>query len=204
MKPFVEFFREVYAAIRFSAKAIKGAFDPVESIKSTEELISPEIIIFSVNVNVDVGLEYRFRNYSFVKTKGRFSKNSAVEDICLNIEAGIILANRKFFKSQASNIQIRKILTVLNIRDLEIYKHDSNKYAIIDFYLDNLKNEISATTYFHREVHLIDNFKVNVLIKINILDSKEFSLDLSTKTVFIKSCNIIISVNTEPRGKTAN
>lgn len=45
-----------------------------------------------------------------------------------------------------------------------------------------------------REVHLINEFKVNILIDNNILNSKLFDISMSNKTRHTESCDIIISI----------
>lgn len=89
---------------------------------------------------------------------------------------------------------------MLNIRDLEIYKYNFDKYAITDFYFNKVKVDRSrAITYFCREIHLVDDLKINILVDINILNSKDFTLDLAAKITFIKSCNITIFICTKAR-----
>ena len=62
---------------------------------------------------------------------------------CLNIDFDIILINRNFFKAQAFDMIIKKITTFISIRDLNINKHISDEYVIIDIYFLKYKNDNS-------------------------------------------------------------
>ena len=45
-----------------------------------------------------------------------------------------------------------------------------------------------------RKMHLMNKFKINILINNDIFDSKIFEMFMFNKTTYIKSCEIIISI----------
>jgi len=47
---------------------------------------------------------------------------------------------------------------------------------------------------FCREIHLINNLKTNIFIKINIINSKSIVVNSITCTTRIESCNIIVLI----------
>ena len=55
------------------------------------------------------------------------------------------------------------------MRDLEFNKYEISKYVIFSFYLSS-ENVIIILTF--RKIHIINNFKINILININIIISK--------------------------------
>ena len=60
------------------------------------------------------------------------------------------------------------------IRSLETNRHDASEYTRITIYQLE-KNNITLIT---REVYIIDNLSINVLIKIDIISSEDIILDL--------------------------
>ena len=94
-------------------------------------------------------------------------------------------------------MEIRKILSYLRIKGLGSAIYNINKYMLIPIYLRNLKRNNNKTlTYITRKIYLINNLKVNLLIKNNIMKSKKIRLDVSKNEVYINSCNIIIKIIT--------
>jgi len=86
------------------------------------------------------------------------------------------LSDREFIKSITSNfiIKIRKLMSLILIRDIENKIHNSDEYILMnDFIKETLLNDTSAITFFQREVHLINDFKMKMLIDIDILNSKQ-------------------------------
>ncbi len=81
------------------------------------------------------------------------------------------------------------------MRDFNTIKYLSNKYIILSLYFSNKdrkKNLIIAKII--RKVYLINNLKTNILIKNNLIDSKEITIDINNKLVFINSCDVIVLV----------
>ena len=93
-------------------------------------------------------------------------------------------------------MSIRTMIMSITIRDLKINKHLTDKYAIIFIYFkekDQQKNEIRAMII--KEVHLINDLKVNILFENDIFDFELFDIFMLTNTIYIKSCKITISIN---------
>lgn len=88
----------------------------------------------------------------------------------------------------------------LNVRDLNTHNHESNEYAIVDFYLNDVnKQKNLARAHFRCEIHLIDDLKANVLIENDILDFEKIIIDSLTKTISINSCDVIITIEVKSR-----
>ena len=62
------------------------------------------------------------------------------------------------------------------MRDLKFNKYKTLKYVIFSFYLSS-ENIIIMLTF--REIHIINNFKINILIDINIIISKQIDILVS-------------------------
>ena len=115
---------------------------------------------------------------------------------CLNIDAELTIIDRSFLKKQTFNIHIRIITTSLIIRDLKIIKHKINEYVIIFIYIYDKNNVIDERirTCFIRKIHIINNLKINILIKNNINDSKDIIVFIKNHIAHINSCDVTVSL----------
>jgi len=121
--------------------------------------------------------DYAFREWKYTTFKASwYTKNSVKYDVYADIECTMSLSDREFIKSITSNfiIKIRKLMSLILIRDIENKIHNSDEYILMnDFIKETLLNDTSAITFFQREVHLINDFKMKMLIDIDILNSKQ-------------------------------
>ena len=92
-------------------------------------------------------------------------------------------------------MEIRKILSSLRVKELDSTMHNIDKYMLILIYLLDLKrNDYKALTYIIREIYLINNLKVNLLIRNDIIKSKKIILNVSKNEVYINNYDIIIKI----------
>ena len=84
------------------------------------------------------------------------------------------------------------MIIFLKIRDLNIHRHESSKYVICDIHLK--KNDKSITSIFRREIYLMNNFKTNMLINNNIIESKNIIINSIKKQTFIINIDVTISI----------
>ena len=103
--------------------------------------------------------------------------------------------NEKFFNQKITDIFIRIMITSISVKDLKTIKHFTNKYAMLFMYFSEINSSDTSTkTVITREIHLIDDLKANLLIKNDILDSKQVDIFNSTEIVLIDSCDVTISI----------
>ena len=55
--------------------------------------------------------------------------------------------------------------------------------------------------YLRRELHIVDNLRVKILIKNNIIRLEEIVINVVNKKVRINSYSITINITTRPRGE---
>ena len=67
-----------------------------------------------------------------------------------------------------------------------------NKYFIVNLYI--LIIDDSKLAWLRKELYIVNNLKIKLLIRINILDFKGFIMDLLRNKVYISICNINISI----------
>ena len=102
--------------------------------------------------------------------------------------------NKNFFKTQISNIFIRTMTSSFKIRDLNTNRHENWKYVICDIYLSNIKNDKNVALIIRREIHLIENLKINILLDNNIIKTKKFFIDIIKRQISIFNIDVIISL----------
>ena len=95
--------------------------------------------------------------------------------MCLNIKYNIILINKSFVLRQNPHAKIKKLFFSLLIKNLNLIKHIISEYLIINLYFLIKDNKL---IWLHRELYIINNLKVKLLVRINILNFKRFIIDL--------------------------
>ena len=171
-------------------KKADAFFNAHDNAKSKIFLIS-----FNVNSNQNIDTSYNFRKWQYCTAKVSLSKIEDFFSFCIDIEAEITLTNEIFFEKQLKNVAIRTMTTLITIRDFEINKHQIDKYAIVFMYFEE-KNKIDDTvkTVIIREIHLIKNLKINLLIENDILEFELIDISTFTNIAYIESCDVTISI----------
>ena len=87
------------------------------------------------------------------------------------------------------------MIVKISIRGLRFNIHHFNEYAVFTFYIkDVLFDNIHIFTQIIREIHIIDNFKINIFI------SKKKIIDFATQSIKINNYyNIIVFINSRAR-----
>jgi hypothetical protein len=87
----------------------------------------------------------------------------------------------------------------LIVKDIESNVHEIKKYVNFSIYLSS-KDDFTRLIEIHREMHLVENLKANMLIENDILRSKEIIINVQIKKAIIRSCeNLIIEVKIHQR-----
>ena len=86
--------------------------------------------------------------------------------------------------------------TSLTVYDLKIIKYKIDEYVIISIYVYDKDDiiEKSIRTYFIKEMHIVDDFKINIFIENDIDESESISISLKNKTVYISSYGMTVSL----------
>ena len=164
---------------------------------SNSIVVDVSLIHFTVDSNKDIETEYDFKEWQYVIVQvSLFSEVKSNFD-CIDSETEIILMNEKFFNQKIMNVLIKIMTTSISVKDLKAIKHSTNKYAMLSMYFSETNSSDTSTkTVITREIHLVDDLKANLLIKNDILDSKQVDIFNSTEIAFIDSCDVTISITT--------
>ena len=76
----------------------------------------------------------------------------------------------------------------MEVRGIGLTSHSANEYARVDFYLPG---KDGRTAYFQQKVHLVENFKANLLMGIDIISPERIHIDPSRETAIVGSCSNI-------------
>lgn len=93
------------------------------------------------------------------------------------------------------------MVTPLKVRDIETSRHESNEFVSMSFYFPDINStNRPAYAHIHRELHLINGLKANLLVGNNILATERVVINLANKSAMISSCQVTIFVAAKPRG----
>ncbi len=98
------------------------------------------------------------------------------------------LINRSFLKKQVSDILIKWTSLLIVIWELRTEIHHCDKYIILIIYLPDNNNQLVIII---KEMHIVNNLKVKILIDINILVLENISIMLSSRKAIVNSCDDI-------------
>ena len=84
-------------------------------------------------------------------------------------------------------MKIRKIILPLRIKGLGLTIYNINKYILIPIYIPTIKDGVNILYRILKEIFLVDNLKVYILLGNNIIGPKRIVLDISKSKVYISS-----------------
>ena len=152
------------------------------------------IIRFNINFVFDLDIDYDFRDWNYIKVEVFLSIKIKSTSVCIDIDVDVMFENRNFYKQQIFDDEIRIMITSLKIRELNTQQHESFEYAICDIHIKNMKNDKLITFVFRREIHLIDNFKINIFINNDVIDVEKIIINSIKRETFIINIDVIVSI----------
>ena len=152
------------------------------------------IIRFKIDFNKNIETDYEFRKWQYVIAMINLHKDDKFDIDCLNTEIDVTLADEKYFRTKFKNVSIRIMTISIIVRELKVIKHTINKYACCFMYFAEKKDDRSIFVEVIKEIHLMKNLKTNLLIENDVLNSELIDISTFTNSVFIESCEVIISI----------
>ncbi len=120
--------------------------------------------------------------------------------VCLNTSIEAFLTNKQFVLQRLSKIHIHLMISFLTVREIDANVHETKEYVNFSIYLSS-KEDSKRMTKIHKEMHLVESLKVNMLIGNDILESKDIIIDIQERKATISSCqNLITDVKIHQRG----
>lgn len=148
---------------------------------------------------------FAFKSHQYVTMKKKLTLKDLDHKHCMNSEIFMSLVDRIFLIKHLSKAPIYQVTSSIKIKGIGARMHDSSNHVIIDLLLfETIKNDI-AIACLTAKFHLINNLKANVLVKINVMSSKDIILDCDKKSMSISTCNNIkVPMSVRKKGASIN
>ncbi len=98
------------------------------------------------------------------------------------------LIDRSFLKKQISDILIKWTSLFIVIWELRTEIHHCDKYIILIIYLPNNNDQLAVII---KEMYIVNNLKIKMLVDINILVLENISIMLLSRKAIVNSCDDI-------------
>ena len=152
------------------------------------QLIGVSVIEFSTTHESEA--EYQFRKWHYVRMKVNHILIGELVKLCVDFECIMSLVDRKHLAATKSNVIIRRVSNFIRIRDIEHRLHDNSEYIELDFYIsDKLFDETSVIAHFRRKIHIVDDFRINALLEVDIIKFEKAVLDFEFRVFILRGCD---------------
>ncbi len=103
--------------------------------------------------------------------------------------------NTKYLAMTIFRAEVQNMLASINVRDIKNALHQFTAYVILNLYLIELINDKKIKEHIRKEFHIMNDLKCKILMRLNIMISKEMTINLSNKFFVILICeNLIVSI----------
>ena len=100
------------------------------------------------------------------------------------------LIDRKHLIIIKSDVIIRRVSNSIRVRDIDHRLHDNSEYIELNFYiLEKLFDDSTIIAHFRREIHIVDDFRVNVLLEVNIINFEKVVFDFDFRIITLRDCD---------------
>ena len=99
--------------------------------------------------------------------------------------------NRDFLTT-ISHEKIRTTTQFIRVQIINSRQHDNSKYVKLKFYIrDKTIIDKFVTIHFRREMHVVNDLKIKIFIKMNIIESKIIDVLMSNNILHVENCDVI-------------
>ena len=175
----------------------------VDLINNTIKSAEIKIVTFKTSIN-NQNVELKFRSWNFLQAFVKLLPIIKVILICLNTKCDAIFADKTWILSILSNVQIKTMTTALRVKEIDSFTHKFTEFICISIYFSKVMknfNDTAALAFIIREIYLIDDLKVKMLIKNDFLSFENFIIDVEDKSITIESCKIEISLKIQSKDR---
>ena len=110
----------------------------------------------------------------------RVFTEDSFKSVCLNTECIMSLINRVFLQKHLSEIIVIKIVSKITMYKIDSQMYKCQKYICLNIYLSNKLNKKAAVVHIVCNVYLMNNLQTNFFININIIESEQISVNISS------------------------
>ena len=92
------------------------------------------------------------------------------------------------------------MLSSFKIREIKSSQHEISKYIIIFSYFPKVdEGENKVFIYIRREIHIVDDLRIKMLIENNFIEFEEIIINVIKKTTYINKCKTFITITSYQR-----
>ena len=114
-------------------------------------------------------------------------KNFEIIDVKVDIYYTISIFDKDFYINKYLDIKILYTIKSIIVREIDKARYISLEYIKVNIFLvDELKEKLSIIKV-SRDIYLIKDLDLKILIKINILESKDAIIDILIKRLRLKN-----------------
>ena len=188
----------------------------IKIFHKTEKISQKILKITSINIIASIQIidftnktknyrEFVFKSHRYAIVKNSLILKNAEQKFCMNSETFMSLINRTFLTKQLFHIIKHKTTFNIKIKDIKFAIHDNLKYVILNLYMSEKCQKNSATAYLKTEFHIVNEIKINMLIKMNVMKSERINLNFENKIMIISTCrDIQVSINFHRKKTSVN
>ena len=184
---------DFHVVITFTTKITKSSFE------SNFDHESISIVSSNVDFSKNIEIDCEYRDWNYAKIDVALFEKVESEFAYIDIKSEVTIANRRFFFRQNFDFFIRTMITSFTIREIVIDQHQTFEYVIASMYFLDQKNDKIVKIIIRREIHLINNLKINMLIDNDVIDSKKWNIDNEHNKITIDSCDVTIFIDIRRR-----
>ena len=88
------------------------------------------------------------------------------------------------------NVIIRQIVDLIKMRDIDDREYINFDYVNLNIYFENKLKKKSSIAHVKKNVYMMNNLRVKMLIDIDIMYSKKITTNLQTRRLTIDNCDM--------------
>ena len=162
------------------------------TISSFVKISNFSVIEFSVFIIVNNELE--FRNYRYVTVWIIVALQTSVE-IVIDNKCAVFLIDEIYFWQILSAKKFIKMIVFINVRSIENAFRENDFYLFLNLYLNEVFRKSPTREYFRKKMHIVNDLKCKVFLNMNILKTKQMTLNMKNKIMILFICkNLIVFI----------
>ena len=138
--------------------------------------------------------ECEFQNWHYMMIFFQFSVKGSTKSACLNTECTMFLVDRQFLCQCLSNLFIQWSVAKIIVQDIDNKTYECQKYVHLNLYLSGVLAETMSLMHIIWNIYLINNLQTNLLIEMNIIDSEQININISSQRTIIEECQDLLTI----------
>ena len=166
----------------------KTSHEKIYELSHVFSSVNRRVIQFIVRSD-ETNSDYAFREYQYDQVTVRLDNNIESIKICIDIDCSVIMIDRKFLTQLLSNVFVQKLASSIFMRDVSDKIVKSDEFMLVSMTFDEvLKSKHAIIDVIEVEMHLIDDFAINMLLANDVIYSQDIKIDFEKRRLTIIKC----------------